>query len=88
MKNGIKAYIFNKIYSVFTKEYTNKIYCTLKEYKHIKLSKKKAIQKYFILNNWNFILNFLNFVNIFAFKIRTFFRILRWKKNNIKNKTF
>lgn len=88
LKNGIKAYIFNKIYSVFTKEDTNKIYCTLKEYKHIKLSKKQTIQRYFILNNWNFILNFLSFGNIFAFKIRTFFRILRWKKNNIKNKTF
>lgn len=87
LKNGIKAYIFNKIYSVFTKEDTNKIYCTLKEYKHIKLSKKQTIQRYFILNNWNFILNFLSFGNIFAFKIRTFFRILRWKKNNIKNKT-
>lgn len=85
IKNGIKAYIYNISLTppALSHDVEESIINFLRDNKNFKLSFSKSLQRFFIINNWRFVLKFLSVANISAFRLRTYFRKKRWKSNKV-----
>lgn len=77
---GIKALVYHSGYPVLPEEEVKAVKEALLLYKNVTLSFKQKVLRYFILHDCHSILFLAGKGRGVAFKVRTYFRVLRWKR--------
>ena len=80
IREGIKALVYHSGYPVLPEEEVNAVKEALILHKDVTLSFKQKVLRYFILHDFYCILFLVGKGRGMAFKVRTYFRKLRWKK--------
>lgn len=80
IQEGIKALVYYSGYPVIPEEEVKSVKEALILHKDVTLSFKQKVLRYFILHDFYCILFLVGKGRGMAFKVRTYFRKLRWKK--------
>lgn len=80
IREGIKALVYYSGYPVIPEEEVKAVKEALILRKDVTLSFKQKVLRYFILHDCHGILFLLGKGRGVAFKVRTYFRVLRWKR--------